>query len=199
VDDLAAALATAGALPPGSPAAGRLAALCQRAGAGTGQRLVAALEAGIVPAGELPAAWTSVLACFGRRHRPPGQQGVAPLAVVLPVLDGIRFVLTGVMSEADRTLLSVAALGLPRNDHRDEFTMPWIHWFPWWIRDNAGQWHLAELDSQRTEGEFTVVLLRLVPPLPRSVTRLEVIVPGKAVQLRVTSPLTWAQPRDGDR
>lgn len=78
--------------------------------------------------------------------------------------------------------------------------MPWLHWFPWWIRDSAGQWHLAELDSQRADGgKFALVLLRLIPPLPRAVTRLEVIVPGKSVRLRVTAPLTWAQPRDGDR
>jgi hypothetical protein len=195
---LAAALAAAGALPPGSPAAGRLAGLCQRTGATAGRRLVAALEVGIIPAVELPAPWTSVLTYFGRRHWPPAQQGVAPLAVVLPELDGIRFLLTGLIADADGTRLSVAALGLPHSDHHDELTMPWIHWFPWWVKDSSGQCHLAELDSLRAEGgDFSVLVLRLVPPLPRSVTRLEVIVPGKAVRLRVTIPLSWAQPQDG--
>lgn len=196
-DELVAALEVAGALAPGSPAASRLAGLCQQAGLDTGHALVAAVVEGRRPAAELPTAWTSLLAYFGRRHRPTVKRGVAPLALVLPELDGIRFILAGLRSDSDHTLLSVVALGLPAEGARPPFALPWIPWFPWWIRDSAGQWHLAEVESYDIEENGFVTLgLGVIPPLGRPVTRLEVIVRGRSARVRATVEVNWVPRHD---
>lgn len=197
-DELVAALEAAGALPPGSPAASRLGGLCQQARLDIGYGLVAALEDGSRPAAELPEPWTSMLAYFGRRHRPAGRTGVAPMATVLPEIDGIRFVLTGLRSDPDLTLMIVVAMGLPGN--QEPFGMAFIEWFPWWIRDSAGQWHLAEVGSYDRDAHggtrFGTLGLRLTPPLTQSVTWLEVIARGRFARVRAIVPVNWAAGHD---
>jgi hypothetical protein len=196
-DELVAALEAAGALAPDSPATGRLAGLCQRAGLDAGHALVAAVTEGRRPAAELPAPWTSLLAYFGRRHRPAVKRGVAPAALVLPELDGVRFILAGLRSDSDHTLLSVVALGLPPDGDRPPFGLPWIEWFPWWLRDSAGQWHLAGVESYDTEENGLVTLgLGVIPPLARPVTRLEVIISGRAARVRATVRVNWVDDHD---
>ncbi|HLX46738.1 MAG TPA: hypothetical protein VKS82_00215 [Streptosporangiaceae bacterium] len=192
LDTIVAALTAAHALPPGSLAPSRLATLCQRALLDAGPGLVAALEAGELPAAGLPEPWTSVLVHSVRRHRPAAKTGIAPLAVVLPELDGIRFVLAGLHSEPDHSLLSVVAQGLPQDDHGHKLGFQWSQWFPWWIRDSAGQWHVAQAGGYGLGGhELATLHLRVVPPLPRSVTRLDVIITGRAARVSATVPVVW--------
>jgi hypothetical protein len=196
-DELVAALEAAGALAPDSPAASRLAGLCQRAGLDAEPGLVAAVAEGRRPAAELPAPWTSLLAYFGRRHRPAVKRGVAPTALILPELDGVRFILAGLRSVPDHTLLSVVALGLPSDGDRQPFGLPWIDWFPWWLRDGAGQWHLAVVESYDTEENGFVTLgLGVIPPLARPVAKVEVIVSGRAARLRATVGVNWVDDHD---
>lgn len=193
LDTIVAALTAAHALPPASLAPSRLATLCQRALLDAGPGLVAALEAGELPAATLPEPWTSVLAHTVRRHKPAVRPGVAPLAVVLPELDGIRFVLAGLHSDADHSLLSVAAQGLPPDDHGHQLGFQWSQWFPWWIRDSAGQWHAARAGGYDQGGpDLATLHLRVVPPLPRSVTRLDVVITGRAARVTAGVPVIWA-------
>jgi hypothetical protein len=193
LDTIVAALEAAHALPPGSLAPSRLAAVCQRALLDAGPGLVAALEAGELPDAGLPEPWTSVLAHSVRRHKRVVKPGVAPLAVVLPELDGIRFVLAGLQSGADHSLLSVVAEGLPRDDHGHQLGFQWSQWFPWWIRDSAGQWHVAQAAGYDPAGqELATLHLRVVPPVPRSVTRLDVVITGRAARVTATFPVGWA-------
>lgn len=177
------ALQAVGALPPDSQAAARLAALCQYAGD---------LFPGDAPPAGLPGPWTSVLAWSGRRHKPPVKQGTAPLTVSLPRLDGVTFTLAGVRSWDSQTLLSLVAQGLPADDWGQPDGLRWIQWFPWWIRDSAGQWHVAAPDGYGQGGQDLALLhAPVVPPLARSVTWLEVTVPSPSARLTVTVPLRW--------
>lgn len=193
LDAIVAALAAAHALPPGTLAPSRLAAVCQRALLDAGPGLVTALEAGELPAVELPEPWTSVLAYSVRRHKPAVKPGVAPLAVVLPELDGIRFVLAGLQSGADHSLLSAVARGLPQDDHGRRLGFQWSQWFPWWIRDSAGRWHVAQVSGYDLAGqELATLHLRVIPPLPRSVTRLDVVIAGRTARITATVPVVWA-------
>lgn len=191
-DELVAGLEAAGALPPRSLAASRLAALCQQAGLDAGGRLAAELAAGERPAAELPESWTSVLAYLGRRHRPAVKPGIAPVTVVLPELNGIRFALAGLRSGAESTLLTVVGAGLPEMASGGSFGLHWYPWLPWSIRDSGGQWHVTELRAYESYGsEYTTLRLQLVPPLARSVTRLEVVVPGRGARVRASVPVDW--------
>jgi hypothetical protein len=197
LDETVAALEAAGALPPGSPGPGRLAALCQRTGLGPGAGLAATLSAGDAPPPVLPEVWTSVLAYFGRRHRPTAKVGAAPLAVILPELDGMRFVLAGLWSGPGAAQLLVLAFDLPFLPECRwlDPELRWNQWFPWWVRDSTGQWHVATVGGFASAGGgLTSLTLEIVPPLPRLVTQLDVIATGPSGRLRATVPLDWESP-----
>lgn len=183
--DLVAALEAAGALSVFSPAPARLAALCQRLGIDTH-------GIPVPPAADLPRPWTDVLAYYGRRHRPPGRDGIAALSVLLPELDGARFALAGLESRDDQTTLYVVASGLAAD-------RPAVHTPPsmdlgsaWWLRDDAGHWHVAAVDewtaSEAGESRFG---LRVYPPLGRAVTSVELVISGATTRLRTRLPVSW--------
>ena len=100
------ALRAVGALPAGSPAVARLAALCQQRSVPLrGDLATRARATG------LPGPWASVLA--QRRDGPgEGRTGVLPLAAVLPETDGARFVLAGLSSWERQLSMPVVGLGL---------------------------------------------------------------------------------------
>jgi len=165
--EIAAALIQAGLIAADSPVLGRLAALCQRLGLG-GPAIPA-------PAAEdLPARWASVIA-----QLPAGAADAeffAPLATILPDVDGTRFALTGLSTAAGESFLHIAASGMPELDER--FTPHWRPGFSWWVRDDQG-WHVAAMakPSARAAGEADF-RLRLVPPLTTAPEAIEVQVSG---------------------
>jgi hypothetical protein len=183
--DIVAALETAGALSVFSSAPARLAALCQRLGIDTHGITVP-------PAGDLPEPWTDVLAYYGRRHRPPGRDGIAALPVLLPDLDGVRFAVAGLQSRNDQTMLYVVASGLPPN-HRSFPVPPSMHFgSSWWMRDNAGHWHVATASEWTDDGTGESRFgLHVYPPLGRAVISLELMITGASAQIRTHLPVSW--------
>ena len=197
LDEMVAVLEDLGLLPPGSPATSRLAELCRQAGFRVVPKLVAARQAGLIPPAELPEAWTSVVAYFRRRHRPAGKWGVAPLAVPLPECDGVRFALTGLESQPGGTKLTGMSFGLSFHHRHGPDCLCLTRWFPWWIRDNTGQWHVAVFeDYNTTDSESATIGLRVVPPLAQPVTGLELIINGPAQRMRAQVRVDWVAAHD---
>jgi hypothetical protein len=171
-------LAAAGAIAADSATPGHLAALCQRLGAE---------ENGITApaAAEIPGPWASILA--QRDAEPPGHPGelFAPLAVVLPDIEGARFALAGLTSAAGESHLHVVASGMPELPAPGRDTG-----FSWWIRDGAGNWHVAvETDPPARPAGQTAFRLRLTPPLDASPDTIEVVVTGPVTRVRAVVPV----------
>jgi hypothetical protein len=176
-------LTEAGTIAAGSQVPGQLAALCQRLGA-AGHGIT------VPPAAEIPAPWASVLA-----HRdapePAGGDVLVPLACVLPEMDGTRLVLAGLSTAAGKSHLHVVGSGLPRLTTRSAWD--WTPGFSWWLRDGAGNWHVATTaDEPCPLGDgLQAFWLRLTPPLTPplgpSLTPPPAPVPGPA-ELIVTGP-----------
>ncbi|MGH3154981.1 MAG: hypothetical protein ACRDNF_00175 [Streptosporangiaceae bacterium] len=192
LDDTVMALEETGVLAPGNLATSRLAELCRQAGLGVGPALVGALLAGRIPPAELPDPWTNVVAYYRRRNRPAAKEGMAVIAAALPELDGVRFVATGLASQRDDAILTGMVFGLfADHPHRHDCTC-WIQWFPWWIRDSAGQWHVAAFEEFKSEErESATFALRVVPPIPASATWLDVIITGPSRRTRLRMPVEW--------
>lgn len=167
--EIAAVLMEAGALAPGAPLPGQLAALCQRLGA-DGHGITVPAAAGI------PAPWASVIA---HREEPVGDADLgdadmcAPLGRLLPDVDGARLALAGLSTAAGESYLHVITSGLPRLARR--YQWDWTPGVSWWLRDSAGNWHVATADESRVSEDgmrvyplgdgLQVLWLRLTPPL----------------------------------
>jgi hypothetical protein len=137
----------------------------------------------------LPARWASVIA-----QRPAPETGpelFAPLATILPDLDGTRFALAGLSLTAGHSYLHVVASGLPKLAER--FGPGWRPGFSWWVRDGAGHWHLGVMagrdDPPAGEAEL---LLRLVPPIAVTPEAIEVLVGASSAADRAVVPVRAA-------
>ncbi len=186
VADVVTALEAVGTLEPARDAVGRLLALAGR----LGLNVPPALRAAAAP-GRLPAAWSGVLE---NRDRRDGPRGAAPAAAVLPELDGTRFVLAGLRSEAARAELHVMVWGWTHTPVwlADAAAEPWS----WSARDDQGRWHIVTENSASYYGDDRGHLkLNLVPPLHPRATSLEVTVTGRSGGATVTVPLDWQEPR----
>ncbi|HEY8043411.1 MAG TPA: hypothetical protein VIF35_04055 [Streptosporangiaceae bacterium] len=186
--EVADALIAVGMLAPDSLAATHLAALCQRRAIevrGPWAARAADLD-------ELPGPWASVLSGSGRQD---GPRGAAPAAVVLPEIDGARFILAGLASWERQAALLVFAWGWrPR---RREF---WPQQpFSWWARDDTGRWHAGRATVHGAPaGTFR---LEFSPPLHPGATSLDIILTGRSGRVTATVPLAWArvaEPEDQD-
>jgi len=175
-------LAAAGALAADSPAPAQLVALCERLGvSGHGITVPAAAQ--------IPARWAQVLPPSA--DGPPGPEWFVPLGPGAADLEGARFAFAGLTSAAGRSFLHVVAEGLPPPPaHR------WYTGFSWWVRDDAGHWHLAtETDpGQRSRGPaggtgMVAFRLRLTPPLGARPDAIEVVVTGRRASARVVVPV----------
>jgi len=175
---IAAALQAAGVLAPGSAALGRLAALAGRLGV----PFPASLRHLAGPAG-LPAAWLSVLDRLGRADGPARD---APVAAVLPEVDGARFALSGLRSAADSATVHALAWGWAP----DRRALGGER-FSWWARDDGGRWQLAAPGGSSYGGGQVDVDLRFVPPLHPSARSLDFFLVGPASQATVSVPLDW--------
>jgi hypothetical protein len=181
--DVIAALQAAGAWSSPSPVPGQFAALCARlhlTGPGT-----------TPPAGDLPAAWLSMLA-----HDRRGQAGTAPVAdggaaaaVALPELGGITLTVLGLHNCQGRTVVHMHASG-PMNQVSYE-PAELYYWPVTWIRDNGGRWHALRKIGQSGIGGGTALRAEVVPPLSRATTGIEVVTTGHPAQARARLPLRW--------
>jgi hypothetical protein len=186
--EVAEALQAAGALPPGSLAAARLARLCQRRAIEVRGRL--ADQGSRV---DLPEPWASVL---DPGQRQEGRFGVLPAAVALPEIDGARFVLAGMVSGEREAIMPVFAWGLEPRPRTFRPGQP----FSWWARDNAGRWHVGRCPPyDMVAGTFQV---EFFPPLDPAATSLDIILTGRSRRVTATLPLAWtgnlAAPEDQD-
>jgi hypothetical protein len=177
-------LTQAGAIAADSPVPGQLAALCQRLGA-AGHGITAP------PAPQIPAPWASVIAHRDAPVPAGGPEVFAPLACVLPDLDGARFALAGLSTAAGRSYLHVISRGMPPLTER--FAHDWTPGFSWWLRDGAGNWHVATAAEPCTLGDGMQAFgLRLTPPLAAVPDAAEIVVTGPATRVRATVPVAPA-------
>jgi hypothetical protein len=177
--DVIAALEAAGALSPFSPVPGYLATVCERLDI-SGHGITAA------PTADLPGPWLSLLAWYGRRHRPPVHDGMAAAGTVLPDVDGARVALGGLQTRDNRTSLYLVVWPGPSVE-------PFSYQgFSCWLRDDARQWHLAVPGSWRqdTGGQVTGTL-QVLPPLGRDCTRITLLASTPASRVRAEVPLRW--------
>jgi hypothetical protein len=76
-----------------------------------------------------------------------------------------------------------------------------------WVRDSSGRWHATGTDFTMPSGNSgeVVLWLRIVPPLDRDTTWIDLVATGRSAEVRVRLPLSWtaaaagrdAQYRDG--
>ena len=115
---------------------------------------------------------------------PAGPDWFAPLGVILPDADGTRFALAGLTFAGGESDLHVVASGGPDPG------------FSWWVRDDAGSWHVAR-ETGRSEvspglaggSGWEVGWLRLTPPLRGCPEAIEVVVTGPATRVRAVVPV----------
>ena len=183
--DMVAALEAAGTLSPFSAVPGYLATVCERLGIDD-HRIPAR------PAARLPEPWLSVLACYGRRHRPTVRDGTAAVALLLPELDGARIALTGLHTMRGQTFLHVFGRDLPQALPARCGPAAYPA-FGWWLRDDAGHWHVAvqrHWEQGLGDGE-TMLELRVVPPLSHETPCCTLLVTTRTAQAGVHMPLAW--------
>jgi hypothetical protein len=175
-------LTEAGAIAAGSPVPGQLAALCQRLGA-AGHGII------VPAAAQIQAPWASVLARRGAPVPADGPEVFAPLAAVLPEVDGAQFALAGLSTAPGESHLHVVCSDMPQVTGR--FEHHWTPGFSWWLRDGAGNWYLATMDEQTTAGDGTKIFrLRLTPPLAAVPDAADVVVTGPATRVRARVPMS---------
>src|SRR5271170_6140644 len=149
-------LTETGAIAADSPVPGQLAAVCQRLGT-TGHGIT------VPAAAQIPAPWASVIAQRDAPRPAAGPEVFAPLASVLPDVDGARFALAGLSMAAGESHLHVVSSGMPRL--AEWFAYNWAPGFSWWVRDGAGNWHVAKAGQPCTSGDgMQAFQLRLTPP-----------------------------------
>ncbi len=170
---MAAALQGAGAVSRDSPALDRYVALSQRLGI--------ADRGDMRAAGELPPAWSDVLASSGTQD---GREEVIPVAAVLPEIDGARFTLTGLYCSSGSATLRALAWGWQPEDEPLNKTP-----FSWWAHDSAGRWHVARQVWSDVRRNGAVLDITLIPPLHPAATSLEVILTGPSGRATATLPL----------
>jgi hypothetical protein len=175
-------LTQAGAIAADSPVPGQLAALCQRLGAGGHGITVPA-------AAHVPPQWASVIARRGAPLPAADAEVFAPLAVILPDVDGARFALTGLSTAAGESHLHMVSSGMPLLAER--FAWNWQPGFSWWLADSTGHWHVGTPGEPCTSEDGTQAFqLRLTPPLAAVPDTAEIVVTGPATRVRVTVPVT---------
>ena len=177
--DTVAALQAAGALRPEDPMPGQLATLCKRVGV-TGHGIAA--TPGAEPP-EMPETWGSVLAHHLRGNPGDGVDRLpasATFAATLPELDGVRYAVAGLHTGFDQTWLHARAHG------RSADRIP----PSWWLRDDAGQWHVAVTFV----GDDSYQQMLVVPSIDPATTALELVIDGQTARIRAHLPLTWWSP-----
>jgi hypothetical protein len=177
-------LTEAGAIAAGSPVPGQLAALCQRLGA-AGHGIT------VAPAQEIPSPWASVITHWETPEAAAGTDVFVPLACALPDVDGAQLALAGLSTAAGESHVHVISSGMPRLAAR--FQWDWTPGLSWWLRDSAGNWHVATAgEPYPLEDGMQAFWLRLTPSLATVTDATEVVVTGPATRARATIPVRLA-------
>jgi hypothetical protein len=183
--DVIAALEAAGALSPFSPVPGYLATICERLGIG-GHGVTAAPTAG------LPAPWLSLLAWYGRRHRPPVHDGTASAGTVLPDVDGAQVAVRGLHTRDNRTFLHLVVAPGTSTGPILRAALLSQRGFSCWLRDDAGQWHVAVPEAWHSDAAGVGTgTLQVLPPLGRDCSRVTLLARTPASSVRAEVPLRW--------
>ncbi len=191
--DVIAGLEAAGALSPFSPVPGYLATICERLGIGN-HGITAA------PSARLPGPWLSVLAWYGRRHRPTVHDGTATLGVVLPDVNGAPIALGGLHTRGNQTFLHLVVAPRPAGEAGGAVAAgpvmdggPFSHRdFCCWLRDDSSQWHVAVPGTWHGEtGGELAGTLQVLPPLGRDSSRVTVLASTLTGRVRAEVPLRW--------
>jgi hypothetical protein len=180
--EIVATLEGAGVLSPLSAVPAQVAALSQVLGSTS--------DAPRRPAPRLPARWASLLAYYGRRQHPPLGTGTGSIGVVLPPVDGARFVLAGIRAGLTGTVLHVVGRGLRATPRQGQDTG-----LSWWARDDHGGWHLGVIEGWHVAGDDTALRVALLPPLypgaPGTAEPLTVEVTGTSQRLTAQLAVHW--------
>jgi hypothetical protein len=183
--DVIAALEAAGALSPFSPVPGYLATVCERLDIG-GHGITAAATA------DLPGPWLSLLAWYGRRHRPPVHDGIAAAGTLLPDVDGTQVALRGLHTRDNRTFLHLVAAPGTSAGPIPSAPLPSQRGFSCWLRDDTGQWHVAVQEAWHTHVTgVSTGTLQVLPPLGRDCTRVTLLASTPSNRVRAEVPLRW--------
>jgi hypothetical protein len=178
--DVIAALQVAGALSPSSRTPGQLAALCASlplSGHGITEP----------PARNLPGRWLSLLE-HDHRGKTPVANGCAAAATVLPALEGIKVAILGLHNFDGDTVMHVHLSGPIRHGNNEDEL---YYWPTIWLRDDEGRWHTTRtLGRSGSDGELAI-RFKVVPPLSRSATWMEVHAAAPSGEVRGTAPLRW--------
>ncbi len=181
------ALEIAGELPEASGAIGHLASLARTLGIEV-PKLAGGISQG--KAG-LPERWASVLVDRGRKAPRRGPEGLLPVAVVLPELEGATFALAGLRSTEDHFSLHVCCFGW--QPAQTGFRRGWGGdlSFSWWAQDSNGQWHVGAPAGWGSAGSMADMRLHFVPPLDASAKWLELVVTGRESLVKARFALEW--------
>ena len=119
----------------------------------------------------------------------------APLACVLDV-DGARLALTGLNTVAGASCLHVISSGMPQL--ADRYQWNWTPGFSWWLRDSAGNWHVATAGEPVDAGRdgMQAFRLRLTPPFATLPDAVEVVVTGPTTRVRIAHLAVWISYHD---
>ena len=180
---IAAVLHAAGVLPPDSPVPGQLAGLCARLGL-DGHGIAAP------PDQDLPERWHSMLTC-PRLREPSASAAPGMLAATvaeLPGLDGAEITIAGLHPGERGTIVHLLVSGVTLEDEwkfdRGVMPLPVL-----WIRDSGGRWHATHTAGRTQVGDIVVLSMRIIPPLDRGTTWIEIAAAGWSAEVRVTLPL----------
>jgi hypothetical protein len=183
--EISAVLKETGAIAADSPLPGQLAAVVRRLGgiwpSSTGPPAS--------PAAEIPAPWSSVLAGDNTPQPPEVPELFAPVAHLLPEVDGARFALAGLSSIDGESHLHVIGSGrLP--EPADRYEHNWTPGFSWWLRDRAGNWHVGTpVETWSFWGGLQSFQVRLTPPLAAVTGPVELVLTGPATRLHAVIPI----------
>jgi hypothetical protein len=173
------ALLGAGVLAAGSMALGRLAA--------TASLLGIDLALASVPPVSVPGRWLGMLR---RQGALDGPTAVARLAgAVLPVLDGVRCVITEIASRADLAMVRVQAWSCRPPDSGRIQPGPVC----WTADDDLGGFYAASLRGGGSSNEYADLVLELRPGIDPRASELRVMLTGRTSEVSVTVPLVWQE------
>lgn len=194
--ELAGTLGAAGVLPALSPVPRQVAALYALLGLSgpdspSAIRTEGGAEVGDVSLSDLPGRWLDVVSHYGRRRHLQPVSGTATIGLRLPDLDGARFAVAGLHSGPAGTHMHVVARGLRPLPLRVPPGLEGDAGFSWWLRDDAGGWHLGAIEEATPVAAETVLRMALLPPLTLRTTTLTAEVTGPSARVTTTVPVRW--------
>ena len=79
----------------------------------------------------------------------------------------------------------------------DRYQWNWTPGFSWWLRDSAGNWHVATAgEPWMLDDGMQAFRLRLTPPLATLPDAVEVVVTGPTTRVRIAHLSVWISHHD---